>query len=57
MLSSNEYDLFDDESDDDGSTSGSAGTRAFTFRFGDSVVRVDDSVGCVCGVGSGIFFQ
>ena len=49
LLSSDESDLLDDESDNDGSDSGSAGTCTFPFRF-------DESVGRVCGVGSGIFF-
>ena len=51
--------MIDDESDDDGSDSGSAGMCDFTFRFEDSVGRadnsvgrVDDSVGRVRGVGS-----
>ena len=47
--------MLDDESDDDGSTSRSAGTCTFPFCFEESVDHVDDSVGCVRGVGSGIF--
>ena len=46
----------------DGSDYASADTCAFTFCFyesfgcvGDSVGRVDNSVGCVSGVGSGVF--
>ena len=56
--------MLDDESEDDGSDSGSVGTCNFSFRFeesvgrvGDSVGRVDKSVGCVRGVGYIIFFQ
>ena len=41
--------LFDDESDDDGSGSGSPGTCNFTFCSG-------NSVGSVSCVGSGVFF-
>ena len=69
MLSVDESDLPDDESEGDGSDSGSSGTCVFPFRFEDSVgcvddsvgrvdnsVRhIDDSVGRVCGVGSGVF--
>ena len=43
--------MLDDESDDDGSDSGSSGTYyfcAFSLRF-------DDYVGSVSGLGSGIF--
>ena len=54
--------MLDDEYDDDGYDSGSAGTCAFTFcfdesvgRVGDSVGRIDDYVGRVRGVGSGVF--
>ena len=54
--------ILDDESDDDGSDSRSAGTCAFPFRFEESVGHVDDSVGnvdgsfCrVCVVGFGVF--
>ena len=64
MLSFDESDFLDDDSDNAGSESGSAGTCAFPFDFdesvgfvGDSVGHVDDSVGCVCGVGSGVFFS
>ena len=41
--------MLDDHSDDGGSDSRSSGTCAFPFCF-------DDSVGCVSGVGSGMFF-
>ena len=62
MISADESDSLDDESDDDGSDYGSAGICTFTFLFEDSVGcvdnsvgRVDDYFGPVCGVGSGIF--
>ena len=55
-------DLLDDESNDDGSDSGSSGTCAFKFRFdesvgsvGGSVGRSDKFVGRVRGMGSGVF--
>ena len=61
LLPDESYSL-DDESDGDGSDSGSVGTCAFHFRFEESVARVDKSSGCVdesdgrvCDVGSGIF--
>ena len=47
--------MLDDESDADGSDSGSAGTCAFPFRFEESIGCVYNSIGRVCGVGSGIF--
>ena len=55
MLSSDELYFLDDESDNDGSDSKSAGTCNFLFRFEDSVGRVEYSVGRVCGVDSGVF--
>ena len=55
MLSSKKSDFFDNESDDDDSDSGSAGTCAFPFRFEESIDRVDNYIGHVCGVGSGVF--
>ena len=55
LLSSDESDLINDESDNDGYDSGSASTCAFPFFFDNSVRCVDNSVGCVSGVGSGIF--
>ena len=48
MLSFNELNLFDDQSDDDDSGSGSPGTCAFPFCSG-------KSVGSVSGVSSGVF--
>ena len=48
LLSLDESDLPNDESDDDGSDSGSSGMCAFSFRF-------DNSFGRVSGVGSGVF--
>ena len=48
MLSFDKLYLFDDESEDDGSQSGSPGMYACQFFSGNSVVRV-------IGVGSGIF--
>ena len=63
MLSFYELYFLDDESDNDGSDSGSAGTCAFPFcfdgsvgRVGDSVGRVDESFGCVSNMGSVVFF-
>ena len=55
LLLARKSDLLDDDSDNDGCDSGSAGTRAFPFCFKDSVGSVDDSVGIVRVVGSGIF--
>ena len=55
LLSSDKSDSLNDESDDDGSDSGSAGTCTFPFRFDDSLGRVYNSVGRVSGVGSGVF--
>ena len=59
LLLSENSDSRDDESDNDGYNSWSAGTCAFPFLFEDSAGRVDDSVGsvedsagCVRGVGS-----
>ena len=49
------FDLFDDESDNDGSGSGSAGTCAFPFCSDEYVGSVGKSVGRVRGVSSGIF--
>ena len=64
MLSFDESDFLDDDSDNDGSDSGSYGRCAFTFRFeypvgcvGDSVGRVDGSIGRVCDEGSGVFVR
>ena len=48
FLSSEESDLLDDESGDDGYVSWSSGTCAFSLRF-------DEFVGRVSGLGSGIF--
>ena len=48
--------MFDDESDGDGSDSGSAGTCAFPFRFDNYVGPVLESVGHVSGVGFEFFF-
>ena len=48
---------FDDESDDDGSISGSPSTCTFPFFSDESVGSVGESVGRVCGVGSGVFFN
>ena len=55
MLSSKKSDSLNDESENDGSDSGSDGTCNFLFRFEESIGRVDDSVGYVCGVVSGVF--
>ena len=55
FLSLDESDSLNDESDYDGSDSGSAGTCAFPVCFEDSVGCVDDSVGHVYGVYSSIF--
>ena len=48
LLFFNELYLFDDESDDDGSESGSPGTCKFSFCSGNFVGRFN-------GVGSGVF--
>ena len=50
FLSSDESDSLDDESDDDGSESGSASMCTFHFFY-------EDSVGRVRGVGFGVFFN
>ena len=47
--------MFDDESKDDGSRSGSPGTCVFPFFYGRSVGSVGESVVRVCGVGTGGF--
>ena len=49
LLSFDELDFSNDESDNDGSGSGSPGTCALSFFSG-------NSVGCVSDVGSGMFF-
>ena len=56
--------MLDDESDDDGYASGSAGTRAFPFSFEYPMDSVEDSIGCVdnyvgrvCGIDYGVFGQ
>ena len=54
-MPSDKSDLLDDESDNDGSESGSDGTYALTFCFNESFGRVGKSVGCVSGVGSCVF--
>ena len=48
--------MFDDESDNFGSGSGSPGTCAFLFCSGKSVGSAGESVGGISGVGSGVFF-
>ena len=48
FLSSDKLESLDDESDNDGSYSGSSRTCAFPLRFGDSVGRFS-------GVGYGVF--
>ena len=62
MVSFDESYLFDDDSDDDGSDSGSAGMCSFPFRFDESVGRVgeyvghvEEYIGPVSDVGSGVF--
>ena len=55
LLSFDELYLFDDESDDDGSGSGSADTCDFPFCSDESVGSVGKSVGRVSGMGSVIF--
>ena len=61
LLSLDESDSLNYESDDYGSDFGSAGMCFFTFCFdesvgcvGDSIGSFDDSVGHVSGVGSGV---
>ena len=51
LLSSDQSYLFDDESDNDGSESGSSGMCSFP----DFSLRFDDTIGCVSGLGSDIF--
>ena len=48
LISFDKFYIFGDDSDDDGSGSGSPGTCTFLFCSG-------NSVGCVSDVGSGIF--
>ena len=55
MLSFNELDLFYDESDDDGSDSGSPGTCPFPFFSGKYVGSVSSAVGSVSCVGYEVF--
>ena len=57
LVSFDELYSFDDESDDVGSDSGSAGTCNFPLCFDDYVGLVGKSVGRVSGIGFGIFFQ
>ena len=54
-MSFDKLDLFDDESNDDGSGSGSPGICAFLFCSGKSVGSASECVGRVRGVESGIF--
>ena len=61
MISFVESDSLNDESENDGSDSGSAGTCAFPFDFdesvgcvGVSIGRGGDSFGHVCVMGSGV---
>ena len=56
LISFDELDIFDDESDENGSGCRSPGTFAFSFCFVKSSSSVDEYVGCVRGVGSGVFF-
>ena len=55
FISSDESDLLNDESDDDGSDSGSAGTYNFLFLFDEYVCPVGESVGHISGVECGVF--
>ena len=55
FLSFDKLYLFDDESDDNGSGTGSPDTCAFPFCSVKSVGSVGESVGNICGVGSGVF--
>ena len=54
-MSFKELDFFDNESDNDGSGSGSPGKSAFPFCSYKYVGSVGESVGSVSGVGSGNF--
>ena len=54
MVSFNELAFIDDESNDDGSGSRSTGTCNFPFCYGKPVGSVGETVGRVCGVGSGV---
>ena len=62
LLSVDKSGSLNNDSDNDGSDSGSTGTCASTFNFEDYVVcvensvgRVDDSVGCFRVMGCGVF--
>ena len=55
LLSFEKLDFFDDESDIDGSGSGSPGMWPLKFFSDESIGSVGESVGRVCGVGSGVF--
>ena len=55
MLSSDKSDVLNDQYGNDESGSGSAVTCPFPFLFEEPVGCVDNSIGRVCGVGSGIF--
>ena len=55
LVSFEELDLFDDESDNDRSGSGYTVTCAFSFCSVKSVGCVGKYVGCFCGVGSSVF--
>ena len=54
-MSFEKLDFFDDESDNDGSGSGSPNTCTFPFCSGKSIGSVGKSIGRVSGVGSGLF--
>ena len=56
-MSLDKSDSLDGDSDNDGYDSGSASTCSFPFCLDNSVGRVENFVGCVHGVGSGVFFQ
>ena len=53
LLSFEELDFFNDESDNDGSRYGSPSTCAYPFVSGKTVGSVGKSFGSVSGVGSG----
>ena len=55
LLAFKKLGLFNDESDDDGSGSGSPGTCTFPFCSGKSVGSVCEFIGRASGVGSGVF--
>ena len=56
-MSFGELDFFENESENDGSGSGSPGTFALPFSSGKYVGSAGEYVGSVSGIGSGDFVQ